>query len=200
MKNINDLQIGKAGEYLVCADLILRGHIAFPSEQGLPYDVVFDFNGRLLKVQVKTTRQAKHIAQRKTDIPAYIFHIGINGSGKKGRKRRTKYEKGQVDVFALVALDTKRIAYLSYFDTQTTMNFRVPELRGQYHDEQAQQIKNKVMSLKKEGLSCNEISQKLHMKLSNVYRYTSNTSLEQNGSNAGIYFDTLTLEKALIRA
>ena len=39
---MDDLQIGKAGEYLVCADLILRGFVAYPSEQGLPYDIVLD--------------------------------------------------------------------------------------------------------------------------------------------------------------
>jgi hypothetical protein len=31
MKDIEDMQIGKAGEYLVCADLIMRGYIAYPS-------------------------------------------------------------------------------------------------------------------------------------------------------------------------
>jgi hypothetical protein len=197
MKTISDLQIGKAGEYLVCADLILRGYVAFPSEQGLPFDVVLNIEGKLLKIQVKSTRAAKHIPQRKSDIPAYIFHIGINGCGNKGKKRRTKYDSKQVDLFALVALDSKRIAYIPYFDTQTTMNFRVPELRGQYHDEQSVQIKEKVMELKKAGISCRQIAEKLNMKLSNVHRYTSNTSLEQSGANAGTYFDTLTLERCL---
>ena len=40
IRKSNMLQIGKAGEYLVCADLILKGYIAFLSEQGLPYDVI----------------------------------------------------------------------------------------------------------------------------------------------------------------
>jgi len=56
---INDLQAGKAGEYLVCADLIVKGYVAFPSEQGLPFDVVLDVQGRLLRVQVKTTRRLR---------------------------------------------------------------------------------------------------------------------------------------------
>jgi len=37
---IDDMQVGKAGEYLVCADLISKGYVAYLSEQGLPYDVV----------------------------------------------------------------------------------------------------------------------------------------------------------------
>jgi len=190
---INDLQIGKAGEYLVCADLILNGYIAFPSEQGLPFDIVSEVNGKLIRIQVKTTRNPKNIPQRKNPIPAYIFHIGINGKGA----RRKKYKKGTVDIFALVALDSKRIAYLPYFNTQTTMNFRVPELKGKYHDEQSLQIKEIVINLKETGKTCCEIAEKLHMKLSNVYKYTSNTSLEQKGSNAGVYFDIFTLEKCL---
>ena len=36
IRDSKQLQIGKAGEYLVCADLIMKGFIAFPSEQGLP--------------------------------------------------------------------------------------------------------------------------------------------------------------------
>jgi len=193
MKEINDLQIGKAGEYLVCADLILNGFVAFPSEQGLPFDVVLSIDGRLLKVQVKTTRKAKNIAQRKSDVPAYIFHIGNNGK----MNRRKKYDKNQVDIFALVALDTRRIAYIPYFNVQTTMNFRVPELKGKYHDEQGVQNKSAVIELKTKGLSGTEIAKKLNMKLSLVYRYSADVSLKQKGTNAGVYFDEFTLEKCL---
>jgi len=48
MRDSKELQIGKAGEYLVCADLILKGFIAYPSEQGLPYDVFLDIDGKLI--------------------------------------------------------------------------------------------------------------------------------------------------------
>ena len=193
MEKISDLQIGKAGEYLVCADLILKGFIAFPSEQGLPFDVVFENNNKLLKVQVKTTRGAKFIPQRKTSIPAYIFHIGVNGKGA----RRKKYAASSVDIFALVALDTKTISYLPHFDTQTTMNFRVPEMRGKYHDEQGVKIKEMVTELRDQGIPCSEISKRLDLKLSNVYRYSADISIEQKGSNAGVYFDEFPLDKCL---
>lgn len=192
MDCMGDLECGKAGEYLVCADLIIKGYVAFPSEQGLPYDVVMEANGKLLKVQVKTTRKSKSIPQRKTDIPAYIFHIGNNGK----LNRRKKYEASQVDIFALVALDTRRIAYLPYFNSQTTMNFRVPELRGNYHDEQGVKIQSAVLELFNNGVSCGEIAKLLNMKISNVYKYTS-VDITQKGTNAGVYFDEFTIEKAL---
>lgn len=193
MENINDLQIGKAGEYLVCADLILNGFIAFPSEQGLPFDVVLNNKGKLLKVQVKTTRGPKYIPQRKTDISAYIFHIGNNGK----MNRRKKYDSNQVDLFALVALDSKRIAYIPYFNIQTTMNFRVPELKGKYHDEQGIMLKQKVRALRDKGVSCSDIAKELNMGLKNVYRYSANVSIEQKGTNAGVYFDEFPLSKCL---
>lgn len=50
-----ELQMGKAGEHITCADLILQGFNAFLADQGLPYDVLVDFNGRIYKIQVKAT-------------------------------------------------------------------------------------------------------------------------------------------------
>ena len=121
MKEINDLQIGKAGEYLVCADLILKGYIAFPSEQGLHYDVVLSVGNKLYKVQVKTTRKPIPIPQRKKRTEKYT--INIRRCGKGGRK---SYEKGDVDIFAIVALDTKTIGYIKFDDVKQTMFF-LPE-------------------------------------------------------------------------
>tara|TARA_R110000850_G_scaffold266703_1_gene397221 strand:+ start:86 stop:682 length:597 start_codon:yes stop_codon:yes gene_type:complete len=193
MKELSDLKIGVAGEYLVCADLILSGYDAFKTEQGMPYDIVLDVDGALIKVQVKTTRAAKEIPQRKTSIPAYIFNIGTNGKGGK----RKKYDSNQVDLFALVCLDTKSIAYLPHVDCKSTMNFRVPLFRGKYHDEQSEQIKEKVLEYKKAGYSADYIANTLGMKLSNVYRYQANVSIKQKGTNAGVYFDCFDLENAL---
>lgn len=188
-----ELQIGKAGEYLVCADLIINGYVAYPSEQGLPYDVVLDVNGKLLRVQVKTTQKYKNIPQRKTDIPVYIFNIGRNG---RNNKHKT-YKQNTVDLFALVSLDTRRIAYVPFLDHKSTMNFRVPELRGNYHDEQGEPIKNKVIELRNSGKNCSEISDELGMTLSNVYKYSANISIKQKGTNAGVYFDEFPLSKCL---
>lgn len=193
MDNITDLQIGIAGEYLVCADLILNGYVAFQSEQGLPFDVVLSHQNKLLKIQVKTTRKYKRTPQRITDIPVYIFHIGNNGK----MNRRKRYSKNDVDIFALVALDTKTISYIPFFDIQTTMIFRVPEFRGKYHDEKSNQIKNAVVELRDSGKTIDEICEILKLTKSNAYKYTSNMSLVQRGTNAGTYFDTLTLDKCL---
>lgn len=130
MENINDMQIGKAGEYLVCADLISKGYIAYLSEQGLSYDVVLDISDRLVKVQVKTTRQYKQTPQRVNNNKTYAFNI--KRCGKKNGKFR---DKSSCDIFALVALDEKQIGYMRNEDVKQTMFFRVESLRGTYRDE-----------------------------------------------------------------
>lgn len=127
---VDDLQTGKAGGYLVCADLILRGFVAYPSEQGLPYDVVMDFNGRLLKVQVKSTRGLRQLQQRKIPVSAYIFNIK-----RRGKKNKNRHTDTSCDLYALVALDSKEIGYLPNHDVKDTMNFRCKHLKGSYKDE-----------------------------------------------------------------
>lgn len=117
MENISDLQIGKAGEYLVCADLIMRGYVAYLSEQGLSYDVVVDIKGRLVRLQVKTTRTVRAIPQRKNFTPAYLFHI--RRAGKGGHRN---YNGDEFDGMALVALDTRMIAYIKMEEARQTLH------------------------------------------------------------------------------
>ena len=130
MKDINDMQIGKAGEYLVCADLIAHGFIAYPSEQGLAYDVVLDTGSNLLRVQVKTTRTHKQTPQRVNNSNTYAFNVK-----RRGKLNRSEHTTESCDIFALVALDEKLIGYMKNEDVKQTMFFRVDSLRGTYRDE-----------------------------------------------------------------
>lgn len=130
MRTSKELQTGKAGEYMVCADLILKGFVAFPSEQGLPYDVLLDTGKRLLKVQVKTTSGPRKVPQRNKESLAYIFNVKRNGKNGKGR-----YQNGEIDLFALVCLDVMKVGYLDTTDMPDTLNIRVDALRGSYYDE-----------------------------------------------------------------
>lgn len=129
-RNIGDFQIGKAGEYLVCADLILKGYVAYLSEQGLPYDVVLDTGDRLLKVQVKTTRTHKQTPQRVNNCNTYAFNVK-----RRGKKNRALHTTTSCDLFALVALDERVVGYIPNADVRQTMFFRVEGLRGSYRDE-----------------------------------------------------------------
>lgn len=168
MRDSKELQIGKAGEYLVCADLILKGFTAYPSEQGLPYDVVLDIDGKLIKVQVKTTETYRSVPQRNTDSKAYIFNV--KRKGKNGNKR---YDNDEVDLFALVCLNNKAVGYIKNTDMPDTLNLRVDELRGTYHDEQGIKRFEKCNELKKQGMCRSEISKILKISVSAVSIYLS---------------------------
>lgn len=116
---MNDLQTGKAGEYLVCADLILQGFIAYPSEQGLHYDIVVDTGKKLFRIQVKTTKTFKAIPQRKNYTPSYLFNARRCGKGG-----RHSYSDSDIDIMAFVTLDERIIGYLPIKDVKQTMHFR----------------------------------------------------------------------------
>jgi len=145
MRKSNELQIGKAGEYMVCADLILKGLIAYPSEQGLPYDVVIDNGKQLLKCQVKTTLKPRIVLQRKKETSAYIFHVK-----RHGKYNNSIYGLTEVDLFALVCLDTRLVGYLKNDEMPSTINLRVDSMMGQYYDEQGIVNYQKVIDLSKE--------------------------------------------------
>lgn len=108
---VSDLEIGKAAEHLVAADLILSGYRAFLSDQGLPYDVVVDLDGRLVRVQVKATRMQRSVPQRTLERPGYLFNH--KRSGKNGSR---SYAGTEFDIFAFVALDIRCVAYMPFRD------------------------------------------------------------------------------------
>ena len=101
------LEIGKAAEHLVCADLILSGYRAFLTDQGLPYDVVFDHRGKLFRVQVKSTLKARPTPGRARSTLSYMFYVRRAG---KGAKRIIGND--EFDLLALVALDIRVVAYI----------------------------------------------------------------------------------------
>jgi hypothetical protein len=166
IRDSKQLQIGKAGEYLVCADLILKGFIAFPTEQGLPYDVLLDTGHKLLKVQVKTTEKPREVPQRNQKSLAYVFSIKRAGANGK-----TRYEENEIDIFALVCLDTMQIGYLTNKEMPTTINIRVNSLRGFYYDEKGMQDFEKIKELYKTINNQSEIARILNLHVSIVNRY-----------------------------
>lgn len=119
MNEINDLECGLAGEHLVCAELLMMGHRAFLSEQNCPYDVAVDIGGRLVRIQVKATREPRAIPQRVNYRAGYLWHV--RRAGKKGQRT---YAKNDFDMLALVALDCKRIAYMPPSKVRQTVQIR----------------------------------------------------------------------------
>lgn len=168
IRDSKQLQIGKAGEYLVCADLIMKGFIAFPSEQGLPYDVLLDNGIKLLRVQVKTTEKYKSIPQRNVETKAYIFNVK-----RAGNKGKTRYSENEIDLFALVCLDTMKVGYVKNIDMPQTINLRVDELKGTYYDEKGIEDYKKAIELNSVISNKSEIARNLNIGIATVHRYLS---------------------------
>ncbi|MBP9234021.1 MAG: hypothetical protein KBF30_05060 [Hyphomonadaceae bacterium] len=123
--DVSDLAAGAAGEHLVCADLLLQGYRAFLADQNCPYDVAVDVAGRLIRIQVKSTRKAKAVPQRVGHFPAYMWHV--RRAGKGGAR---VYADGDFDLLALVALDCRRVAYLPPSKRCQTVHIRTHDDPG----------------------------------------------------------------------
>lgn len=102
-----ELNIGRAGQYLTLVDLLSRGIQAFDTAEGVSFDVVAEYNGKLIRLQVKTTQRMRKI--REDSNPIYFFHI--KRAGKNGARF---YDKKDFDAFALVALDRREVYYLKF--------------------------------------------------------------------------------------
>jgi hypothetical protein len=192
MKQIDDLQCGKAGEYLVCADLILMGHVAFPSEQGLPFDVVAEVNGRLLRIQVKTTREPRTVPQRKEHIPGYLFHARRMGKG--GRKRYTD----EVDIFAFVALDAREIGYVAADDVAQSMIFRVTAFKGQYHNEKHEERNKAIREMRLSGMTYPDIAKQLGVDKAFAHRVCTRVPTSK-GLKDGKYLSQYAFDDAVVK-
>jgi hypothetical protein len=122
----NELQIGKAGEHLVCCDLIMQGQNAYLADQGLPYDVLLDRGSKILKIQVKSTQGLSSV---KGGILAYRFSLRKTKKGKSYSR-----ETDGVDYFAFVALDIKEVAYMATESLMSTGNnlVQLVEFKSRY--------------------------------------------------------------------
>lgn len=119
---VTDLAAGTAAEHLVCADLLLAGYRAFLADQNCPYDVAVEIGGRLIRIQVKATRQQRAIPQRVNHVPAYMWHV--RRAGKGGAR---VYCAADFDLLALVALDCRKIAYMPPSKARQTIHIRPHE-------------------------------------------------------------------------
>lgn len=115
----NELEIGRAGEHLVCCDLIKQGYVAYMAPAGLPYDVIVDISGRIIKIQVKTTQEPKDFPKQKR-----IYRY----STRRAKGSRVRYDINSVDYFAFVALDIMTVAYVP-IDQMVTQRGTIKQTR-----------------------------------------------------------------------
>jgi hypothetical protein len=118
----HELELGRAAEHLVCADLLLGGWHAFPTAQGMAYDLAVDVGARVIRVQVKATLHPRHPQPSMRANPAYFFSIR-----RAGRGTARVYRHDEFDVYALVALDRRLIGYFAKAELPSQLvTLRIP--------------------------------------------------------------------------
>lgn len=122
------LEIGRASEHLVVADLIMQGYVAFLTDQGLSYDVVVDIDGKLRRIQVKACCFARNVnSQGRKEHLAYIWNVRRRGKGGSSR-----LGNDDCDIIALVALDVRRVAYVPVTACSETVTLRLEKEPGRF--------------------------------------------------------------------
>ena len=119
-----------------------------------------------IKNKEKNMQPRFFATKNKENKLSYIFNI--KRAGKNGK---TRYSKNEIDLFALVCLDTMKIGYVKNIDMPETINLRVDELKGTYYDEKGIQDFEKVKELNKTIKNQSEISRITGISVSTVNRY-----------------------------
>ena len=184
---MTDFQVGKAGEHLVISELLSLGYESFMAGEGLPYDIVFEKDGKLIRVQVKTSRKPSIIPQRLRETTGYIYHIKRRGKGMK-----KQYIKENIDLFAIVALDTKEIGYVFLSEVKSTMTIRPTYLKGTYKGEGNK--KEEIKRLREDGYTYQKIKDELGIDIGYAQRVVSG---KENKTVAGLYFSDLVINRVI---
>lgn len=89
---------GTSGEHIACSDAFINGVRCYMTSEDSPYDLVLDY-GKLRKVQVK----ASNYGERPESIKFSV--------SKRNSTNSPYYD--EIDLFALVWLDQKSVAWFS---------------------------------------------------------------------------------------
>lgn len=88
---MNTKQIGSINELKVMAELLRFGEVSIPYGNNARYDCVLEYNGRFLKIQIKTAR--------KIDNNRFTVPFANTRSNKNGNVRKV-YTTTEVDYIA----------------------------------------------------------------------------------------------------
>jgi hypothetical protein len=114
-------RLAKAGEYLVAFEFVIRGLDVTIAAEGLPYDLLVDADGHIIRVQVKTSSSP-------ADDGRYSFNT--MRCSHKGAKKSRRYTEKDVDLFAFVAADVRQIVFYPADQVvgQSVVRFRPADL------------------------------------------------------------------------
>ena len=95
---------GQAGEYLVCSEISALYYDCIPVNETCTYDIILDY-GKLAKIQVKTSNYSPDANKER-----------IKFSTSRRNSSNKLYKKRDTDIFALVWLDGKKVAWFAFED------------------------------------------------------------------------------------
>lgn len=124
--SIDTRSMGAAGEFLVCADLTLSGHRAWQAPESFSFDVIADVEGRLVRVSVLSTSRPTSRPGRINSKEAYRWQLSRTSLRSTGKSVAKNYSSAITDMIALVALDTRQIAYISADQSRTSFEIEAP--------------------------------------------------------------------------
>ena len=117
--SVDCLKLGRIGELLAAAVLEQGGYSA-TIVGGNKYDILATTDDDVFRVQVKSTRRPTSEHGRKKS--SYVFRTG------HGRSSKNAYKKNTIDMYALVALDIRRVLFLPSQDIQVVTKRIEPEI------------------------------------------------------------------------
>lgn len=104
----------RAGEFLVACELILLGVDVSIAAEGRPYDLIADIAGKLIRIQIKTAGAPRTNSNWK----ALHYRFSLAHGSHKAETLSRAYSSGDADVFALVAMDIRRVVFITVKSTR----------------------------------------------------------------------------------
>jgi hypothetical protein len=107
--DITAKQQGQAGECLVELELLVRGYPVSRASDGEPYDLIMRHGRRFLGIQVKTC--SRPLASQSSGRDGWRYGFTTKRGHRSGAQAR--YADGDVQIFAFVALDIRKVYFMS---------------------------------------------------------------------------------------
>ncbi|MBA95821.1 MAG: hypothetical protein CMP21_08915 [Rickettsiales bacterium] len=109
--------LGNAGEHLVCFESFYYGYQAVMVEYLTQYDVLLFDKGTPFKIQVKTSSRTR------TEGKSFKYCIKTYNMHKE--KIKGGYKERNVDIFACVHPELRKIAYIPYDQVRTNWEITI---------------------------------------------------------------------------
>lgn len=121
---MNSSQLGNIGEARVLSEFVKAGVTCYlPYGDGSTADLIADFNGKLNRIQVKTSSNLNKAGAMEWKITR---QEGFHGN-------RIGYSHDKIDYFAFYCLETDIVCLVPYTDDfpKTTFSIRLDDYEGQ---------------------------------------------------------------------